>query len=94
MSPNPDTEEKLAAAKEDLLKGRIATVAAAAREHGVTEKQLRNRLKGIGPLSSRPVNGKNLSDGQEEGLCLYIQKMDDISFPIIPEAVEAYANGI
>ncbi len=61
MSPNPDTEEKLAAAKEDLLKGRIATVAAAAaaREHGVTEKQLRDRLKGIGPLSSKPVNGKN-----------------------------------
>jgi hypothetical protein len=60
----------------------------------LTEKQLRNRLKGNGPLSSRPVNGKNLSDGQEEGLCLYIQKMDDIGFLVIPEAVEANANAI
>ncbi len=94
MPHNLDNEEKLAAAKEDLLEGRIATVAATAREHGVTEKQLRNWLKGIGPLSSRPVNGKNLSDGQEEGLCLYIQKIDDIGFSIIPEAVEANANAI
>ncbi len=92
MPTIPDNEEKLTAVKEDLLKKRIATVAAATREHVVTDKQLQNRYKGIGILSSRPINEKNLSDGQQEGLCLYVQKIDNICFPIIPEAVEASTN--
>jgi hypothetical protein len=37
---------------------------------------------------------KKLTDAREEGFCLYIQKMDDIGFPIMPETVEPNANAI
>jgi hypothetical protein len=59
MSSNVRVEKQLAAAKQDYLEARITTIAAAAKHHKVTKKQLCNRLKGIGPLTSRPVKGKN-----------------------------------
>jgi transposase-like protein len=60
-----ETEKNLAAAKECFLDGTIATIAQAAREHGVKEGTLRNRLKGMRPRSERPVNNKRLNDAQE-----------------------------
>ncbi len=40
------------------------------------------------------MNGKKLTDAQELGLCLHIDKMDDIGFPLLLEALEASANSI
>jgi hypothetical protein len=76
------------------LDGTISTIAQAARDHGANEGQLRNRLNGIAPRSERPVNGKNLTDAQELGLCLHIDKMDDIGFPVRLEAIEASAHSM
>ncbi len=52
------------------------------------------RLKGRGPLSSRPVNGKKLDDDFEEGLHLHNKRINYVGFPLQPEAIEAYANRI
>jgi hypothetical protein len=94
MPPNDDVEKNLAAAKADVLEGRIATVVASAREQGVTEILLQNGWKGIGPWSSWLVKRKNLTDCRGKGLCLYVEMIDDISFPIIPKVVKANVNAI
>jgi hypothetical protein len=94
MPPNPTEEEALAAAKESVLSGQAASVAEAARAHNVKEWTLRARLQGIGPRSSRPVNNRKLSDEWEAGLLLHLLKMDDIGFPLPPEAIAANANFI
>jgi hypothetical protein len=92
MPSQPDDEAKLANAKKDGLDGVIATVAEAARIHGVKEWILRARLKGRGTRSSRPVHGKRLSDDWELGLLLNLKKMDDIGFQLQPEAISYNTN--
>ncbi len=89
-----ETEAKLAIAKQYYLDGHAVSMAAAAKHHGVSEWLLRAWLKGREPLTSRPVNGKKLDNGLEEGLLLYIKKMDDIGFPLQPEAISANADRI
>ncbi len=89
-----EVEKRLEAAKKSFQDGKIPTVAQAARDHNVNKGQLRNRLKGIGPRSDRPVNNKRLTDAQELGLCLHIDKMDNIGFPLRFEAIEASTNSI
>ncbi len=87
-------EKRLETAKQSFLDGKISTMAQAARDNNVNKGQLRNRLKGIGPRSDRPVNNKRLTDAQELGLCLHIDKMEDIGFPLRIEAIKASANSI
>jgi hypothetical protein len=87
-----ETEKDLAAAKECYFDGTIATIAQAAHEHGVKEGTQRNQLKGMRPRSERPVNNKRLNDAQELGLCLHVDKMEDIGFHLRLEAIEASAN--
>jgi hypothetical protein len=94
MPSQPDDEDKLTDAKKDILDDVIATVAEAARTHGVKEWILRAQLKGRGPRSSHPVHGKRLDNDWELGLLLNLKKMDDIGFPLQPEAIAANANMI
>jgi hypothetical protein len=82
MSSTPTTEERLQAAKTDYINGSAASIIAAAKNHHVNEWTLRARLKGVAPRSDRLVNGKKMDDDLEQGLLLYIEKMDRIGFPI------------
>jgi hypothetical protein len=51
-------------------------------------------MKGGKSLLDRPVQGQKLTDKQELGLCLHIDHMDDICFPLHQENIDACANAI
>ncbi len=92
MLTTTERNAKIQMAILNLQAKKFANVAEAARQHGVAESTLRDRLQGRGTLASRPVRGRLLTDNEELGLCLHLDQMDDNGFPLRPEMLEACAN--
>jgi hypothetical protein len=94
MPTQASSEEMLSIAKQYYLNGYAHSITEAARVHDVKEWTLRARLKGVGPRSERPVHGKKHCNDWEAGLLRHLEKMDDIGFPLPPEAITTNANMI
>jgi hypothetical protein len=86
-------ESRMSEACEAAKREENPNISKIAREYGVSQRTLYNRVKmGAKARSSvKPVN-KALSSAQEEALTLWITYMVDLNMPPPPRLIEAWAN--
>jgi hypothetical protein len=89
-----ETEEDILLGIRDLEAGNVSSKTEAARKHGILEATLRWLMKGRKSHLHCPVRGRKLTDEQELGLCLHIDYMNNICFPLHQENIDACANAI
>jgi hypothetical protein len=94
MPYNIETETNIQLAIEDIEAGNVSSKAEAVQKHKIPEASLRRRMKGGKSLVERPIQGQILTDEQDLGLCLHIDHMDNIFFPLHQANIEACANAI
>ena len=71
-----------------------AKVATVAREFGVPRGRLRYRLQGRPPKTGQPAKNTRLSRPEEDALCRYIDRLDNVNLAVRIEFVTDAANFI
>jgi len=71
---------------------KITNIAQAAWDYNIDDRELRRRIKGIGPRSRCGGYNKTLSDEQEEALKRYINKLNEIEVLLYTSSLEYAAN--
>ena len=91
MSEYRGTEGEIGFALQGLENGRFASIADAARAHGVPYDRLHARASGVSSRSERAPTNRLLTDEQEIGLCKWIEVLDKLGTRATKAMVETAA---
>jgi hypothetical protein len=93
-APYQVVEQCILDAIKDVTDGGCANLNEAARKHKVPPFRLRSRWKGRPSRSDRPVYSRKLSTAEEQGLCMFLDRLEAIGLPATLPMIAVKANSI